>query len=299
VTGETLMASTESLRFEPKKILCAVDLTPASAEVLQWARLFGEAYEAKLDVVHADYVEYPPYMLPAQAEQLSAESQTRRAELKRHLGVLVRDAIGAVSAAELAILDGRPAEALLRRAASNSPDLIVIGSHGPGGFSRLRLGSVAEHVIRTSSTPTLVARTRAARQTPKIERVLCPVNFDPEGRRSLQVAAGVAQAFRAKLTVVHAVDEPHLDLEAKHRELCQWVPAEIRKQCALVEAVRHGNPAEQILLAAREQSADLIVLGAARRPFLELAILGGTAERVLRHAESAVLVLPLKAEAAT
>jgi nucleotide-binding universal stress UspA family protein len=125
------------------------------------------------------------------------------------------------------------------------------------------------------------------------------VNFDPEGRRSLQVAAGVAQVFRAQLTIVHAVDEPHLDAEAKHRELCQWVPEEIRKQCALVEAVRHGNPAEQILLSAREQSADLIVLGAARRPFLDLAILGTTAERILRHAESAVLVLPSKVEAAT
>lgn len=293
------MASTESLRFEPRKVLCAVDLTPASAEVLQWARLFVEAYQAKLDVVHADYVDYPPYMLPGQAGQLSAESQTRQEELKRHLAELVRDAIGKLPAPELAILDGHPAEALLRRAGSNSPDLIVIGSHGHGGFSRLRLGSVAEHMIRTSPTPTLVARTRADRQIPKIERVLCPVSFDPEARRSLQVAAGVAQKFRAKLAVVHAVDEPHLDLEAKHRELCQWVPDEVRKQCAVVEAVRHGNPAEQILLAAREQSADLIVLGAARRPFLELAILGDTAERVLRHAESAVLVLPSKVEAAT
>jgi nucleotide-binding universal stress UspA family protein len=299
VTGETTMASGESLRFEPKKILCAVDLTPASAEVLQWARLFVKEYAAKLEVVHADYFDYPPYLMPAQAEQLSAESRTRRAELNRHLAALLRDVIGASPAAELAILEGRPAEALLRRAASSSPGLIVIGSHGHGGFSRLRLGSVAEHVIRTSPTPTLVARTRAAGQIPKIERVLCPVNFDPEGRRSLQVAAGVAHAFHAKLTVVHAVDAEHLDLEAKHRELCQWVPAETRTECSVVEAVRRGNTAEQILLAAREQSADLIVLGAAHRPFLDLAILGATAERVLRHAESAVLVLPSKMEAAT
>ncbi len=290
------MAVAESLPFEPRKILCAVDLTAASAEVLQWARLFVDAYEAKLEVVHADYFEYPPYLLPAQSEQLSAESQKRRAELNHRLSALVRDAIGASPAAELAILDGHPAEALLRHVASNSPGLIVIGSHGHSGFSRLRLGSVAEQVIRTTLTPTLVARTRANRQAPKIGRVLCPVNFDATGRRSLQVAAIVARAFRAQLTVLHAVGEAHLDLEAKHRELCQWVSADVRKACAVVEAVRHGNPAEQILLAAREQSADLIVLGAVRRPFLDLAILGTTAERVIRHAESAVLVLPLKAE---
>lgn len=291
------MTPNESFSFRPKKILCAVDMAPMSVNVLNWARHFAEAYKAKLQILHADYSEYPPYFLPSQAQELAVQTQHRRAELNRRVTELVRDTLGASPLPEIAIVEGHPAEAILGRIASAKPDLAVIGSHGHSGFSRLQLGSVAERLIRTSTIPTLVARTRTECHAPKIERVLCPVNIESTAHESLRVAAEVAGAFRAQLTVVHAVEESHIDLGARHRELCAWVPADVRKQCSIVESVRRGNPAEQILLAAREQSADLIVLGAERRPFLDLAIMGATAERLVRHAEAAVLVLPSKQEA--
>ncbi|HVB86586.1 MAG TPA: universal stress protein [Candidatus Dormibacteraeota bacterium] len=293
------MSSAEDLHFEPKKILCAVDLTPASKLVLKWARFFADAYGAKLDVVHADYFDYPPYMLPSESGRFVAEGEARRSDLHRQLAALVGDAIGMLPSVELTILDGHPVEALLRRVDSSAPDMIAIGSHGHSGFSRLYLGSVAESLVRTTVAPTLVARTRENQPVPKVGTVLCPINFDATGHRSLQVAAQVARMFRAQLSVLHAVDEAHFDLDASYREICQWVSPKVREQCAIVEVVRHGNPAEQILLAAREQSTDLIVLGAERRPFFDLRILGVTAERVLRHAESSVLVLPSEREFAT
>jgi nucleotide-binding universal stress UspA family protein len=285
--------------FRPERVLCAVDLSSMSAEVLQWALLFAATFRSQLEVVHADYSDYPAYLLPSQAQQLAAETEKRREVLQRNLSTLVYDVLGAFPSSEIAVLEGHPAEALLSRIASTAPDLVVIGSHGHGGFNRLRFGSVAEQLIRTTRTPTLVARTRANRQIPKIARVLCPVTFDATAHRSLQAAASIAQAFGAQLTIVHVADQTHLDLDAKHRELCQWVPADIRNKCSVVESVRRGNPPEQILLATREQPTDLIVLGTQPRPFLELAILGTTAERVLRHAEETVLVIPSEVEVST
>ena len=47
-------------------------------------------------------------------------------------------------------------------------------------------------------------------------------------------------------------------------------------------------------MAARDRAVDLIVLSAQHRPFLEFTTLGTTTERVMRHADSAVLVLPGK-----
>lgn len=156
------------LRFEPEKILCAIDLSPGSATVLRWARLFVERYQARLDVVHAEWTDYPPYFFPSQEEELAAQSQQRRAALTQHLARLVRDTLGKGMPAETAILDGYPAEAILSHAASVKPDLIVMGSHGHSGFSRLRLGSVAETVMRTTRIPTLIARTHPEGQTPRI-----------------------------------------------------------------------------------------------------------------------------------
>ena len=51
---------------------------------------------------------------------------------------------------------GPPAEAIARIAPSH--DLVILGTHGRGGFDRLRHGSVATAAIRTLTTPTLLVR---------------------------------------------------------------------------------------------------------------------------------------------
>jgi nucleotide-binding universal stress UspA family protein len=51
---------------------------------------------------------------------------------------------------------GEPAEAIIRYAASHSIDLIVMGTHGRTGFSRVLLGSVVERVLRGAPCPVLV-----------------------------------------------------------------------------------------------------------------------------------------------
>jgi nucleotide-binding universal stress UspA family protein len=53
---------------------------------------------------------------------------------------------------------GDPGFVITEHAKKNNADLIVIPSHGYGGFQRLVLGSVAERVIRHADCPVLVLR---------------------------------------------------------------------------------------------------------------------------------------------
>ena len=53
---------------------------------------------------------------------------------------------------------GKPATEIVQAAHAWSADVIVIGSHGRGGMSRLLLGSVAEGVMRHAACPVLVIR---------------------------------------------------------------------------------------------------------------------------------------------
>ncbi|HTN74247.1 MAG TPA: universal stress protein, partial [Pirellulaceae bacterium] len=53
------------------------------------------------------------------------------------------------------LLSGEPASALVAFAESEQIDLIVLGTHGRGGLSRLLMGSVAEAVVRRASCPVL------------------------------------------------------------------------------------------------------------------------------------------------
>lgn len=285
--------------FAPRSILCPVDLSSASPTVLRWARLFAETYHANVEVLHADWLEYPPYFLPSQTEELVAEARKHRAALDKILAKLAQDSLGPIAHRNITILEGHPIEAILKYAEEHHPDLIVMGSHGRSGVARMRLGSVAENVMRQAAVPTLVVRTFADKSAPpSISRVLCPVNFTEHGFRSLELSAEVAARFGAELVVMHSVEQEYADLEETQDRLCQWVPEAVRRHCHVREAVRHGSPAEQILMAARDRTVDLIVLSAQHRPFLEFTTLGTTTERVMRHADSPVLVLPGK-QAAT
>lgn len=285
--------------FAPKMILCPLDFSAASGTILRWARLFAETYKSKLELLHAERSEYPPYFLPSQEEELTAKTQQRLATRGQELAKIARETLGPDLPAEIVILEGHPVETILERAISRKPGLIVMGSHGRSGFTRLRLGSVAENVVRTTMTPTLVVRARANAPTvPRISRILCPISFTDAARGCLELSAELAGAFGAQLLVMHAIEDVGANLKARREQLCQWVPSGVRSHCDLVEVVRQGNAAEQILLFAREHAVDLIMLGAQHRPFFEFTILGTTTERVMRHADSAVLVVPRRSEPA-
>ncbi len=278
--------------FSPERILCPVELISASSAVLRWASLFAKIYGAKLEILHATVFEYPPYFLPSQENALAAEAERRRSALYTELASMRGENLEVVSA-EMVVVDGHPIPAILERTAKGHFGLVVMGSHGRSGIERMRLGSVAETVAREAGVPTLVVR--AAKESPraaKISRLLCPVTFTESAHRVLGIAAEIAAAFAAELIVIHCAEVEDSDLASIRTRLCQWIPKHVRQSCDVVELARHGNAAEEILRMARVHSADLIVLGARHHPLLEFTTFGATTERVMRHADGAVLVLP-------
>jgi nucleotide-binding universal stress UspA family protein len=60
--------------------------------------------------------------------------------------------------AESIVLKGDPAQRIVNFAEEQNVDMIVVGSHGIGGFERLVIGSVSEKVVRHAKIPVLVFR---------------------------------------------------------------------------------------------------------------------------------------------
>jgi universal stress protein A len=61
-------------------------------------------------------------------------------------------------AVESRVVEGDPSVAIVDLARESGADIIVIGSHGRSGLSRLLMGSVAEHVVRNASCPVLTVK---------------------------------------------------------------------------------------------------------------------------------------------
>lgn len=147
--------------MEWTKICCAVDFSPCSQVALEEAATLAARSGARLTIVH---VYSPPRAATLSADMLASSPADLEAEvlggLERPMSELRTEAEGIVGRerVETLLLAGNPAEEIARLATDGRYDLVVVGTHGRTGVKRLVLGSVAEHVVRTSPVSVLVVR---------------------------------------------------------------------------------------------------------------------------------------------
>lgn len=144
-----------------KRILVAVDASDTSGLALETALGLAAEANAALRIVHAvdvsnvnlgaEYLDYPQVSesLVKNGRDILATAQARAATAgcEADTGLVVIDSLGQ-----------RLPEAIVSDADAWAADLIVIGTHGRRGLSRLFLGSIAEGVVRVASQPVLLVK---------------------------------------------------------------------------------------------------------------------------------------------
>jgi len=296
------------------RILCPVDFSDASGHAVEQAVAIAGWYNAQITALHV----YSPLFMPVPGLPPPAE-RVSEAELRRvrdQTAASVRSAAVAGVAVDVAIEMGYPASAILDYAARLPAKLIVMGTHGAGGFEHLALGSVAEKVIRKATCPVLTVPPRArATSVLPFRRLLCAVDFSDSSLAGLVFACSLARESGAALTILHVIDWPWVEprepaygrLPSKHAtalaEFLEYlekserdrletvVPGELRAHCTSQLAVRHGKPYVEILRAAEEVRADLIVVGVHGRNVIDTTLFGSTTNQVVRRATCPVLTL--------
>jgi nucleotide-binding universal stress UspA family protein len=262
--------------------------------VLSWVRLIAKAFGAQIAIIHVDRSEYPRYFTEGQLDELASEAVIRRTTLENQIRDLAQRLLGPDLPLTVSVVEGHAVDVILEYLRKSPPDLVVMGSHGRSGVQRLLLGSVAEYIAREARCPTLIVRgPEIPEGQDRLNRVLCPVNLAGASQVCAAVASTLAEKLGAELSVLQAVEEDALPEDVAHQRLCQWISEGLRSHCHVSEIALKGDAAEQIILYARREEIDLIVLGARRRPFLEFSTLGRTTERVLRHGSSSVLLVPI------
>ena len=211
------------------------------------------------------------------------------------------------------------AAALAEQVRRTGADLVVMGTHGRSGLSRLRLGSVTEDLIRSASCPVLAVRADVALDGWHPSRVLAavdpvdlaPAALGPAGLGAedvpvpVQLAADLAAAFEADLDLV-TVAEGSVDgaypslrrcaagLLALTVRLSYSDPAPRR----IAYSVRQGTPAAVVVAEAERSGAGLVVVGTHARRGLRRLALGSVAESVSQSSSCPVLIAnPLAAAA--
>ena len=144
-----------------KKILHATDFSKASARALQEAIKLAKENSARLLVIHV--IEPPPYVAGGEfggAEiYMKLEDATKR-NAQSSMSKLMQRLKKLQIKAESLLLRGAAHEQIVKAAKSKKADMIVIGTHGRTGLSKLFLGSVAGKVVSLATCPVMTVRGR-------------------------------------------------------------------------------------------------------------------------------------------
>ena len=183
-------------------------------------------------------------------------------------------------------------------------DILVMGTHGRGLFGRWAIGSITEGMLRKISIPILTV-CRATKPL-TFSRILFATDLSESSKQGFDRTFELACTMRSDMVIVHVMDEIPLtyggaelvryvsqhNIEEAKAKLAEFVAEGQRAQTKIETILVEGVAAEEILKAADRESVDLVVLTVGKKGFVEHAMVGTTAERVIREANTPVLSIP-------
>lgn len=176
---------------------------------------------------------------------------------------------------ERVIQDGGAAETIARYAKDNGIDLIIMPTHGYGGFRLLLLGSVTAKVLHLAHCPVLTtshSETMTKRCAECISQMVCGVDLSSDSVRLIRTAHELAQSYHASLRLVHAVSPNGLgsDQVIEEAPFQRFLVETATEKLAAVQqglqlrletSVRRGHVPDVIRDAVVEDNAGLAIIG--------------------------------------
>lgn len=196
------------------------------------------------------------------------------------------------------LLDGRPSVRISEYAKEHDSDLIIMGTHGRRGLSRVLLGSVTESVVRRSRRPVLTIPGDARSPEDSYDDVLVATDGSPDAAQAVDSAIGLASAFDATVHGLYVIDETFTRnqmigeiLEAEGTTALEELQSKVTAAgLDSKTTILEGEPHEAIVEYASNHDLDVIVLGSHGKGAIERTFLGSVSERTIRTADRPVLV---------
>ena len=261
-----------------------------------------------------------PVTLPANIGHVSVVLDNHKllAHAREQLTTFAHSAIPAEIPVAIQVAEGGPYHEINATARALGTDLIVIGSRGHSGVKQLVLGSTTERVVRHAPCPVLTWHCSAASTTPstpsvppttEFQHLLVPVDFSPANDEALRHAVRFATTYGSQISLLHVIEPPpypawgyaHLTrrdeaLTPAARKKLDALVADLQRQGCRVNPARltTGDADTHICRVTEELHPDLIIMATHGHSALTQMFLGGTTERVVRHAACPVLVVRAK-----
>lgn len=284
-----------------ERLLLSTDGSEFSEGAIREAIMLAKRCGSKLSVLSV--IETNPEYA-ALAPQLIEKAEKTAMD---HLAAVKARATAEGVNAETIVREGEDSYAYVtEEAIRNKSTMIIMGRRGRKGLKRLVMGSTTARVIGHAPCSVLVVP-RAAKV--EFKSIVVATDGSKYSAAAASEAIGIAKRNNAKITALAVVPADiamptDVDFAAVQREkLADQELAVAEKHAKAVKDAAQqegvdvkafvvtGKPADAIIETAKEQNADLIVVGSHGRAGLEKLLLGSVTERVIVLASSAVLVV--------
>jgi nucleotide-binding universal stress UspA family protein len=308
---------TDPLRI--RTILVAVDFSDESFRALNFALLLAKRFHSSVQLLYV-YEGKPSFTSVGDKPELFLDPAVELFS-EHEISGRLKDEVGRRFSIDLPLKDchfrmGRPSPEICATAHKLNADLIVLATHGDTGLKHLTLGSTAEKVVRHANCPVLVVR-EAASGSPKsdaegivLRKILVPVDFSECATEGAKYASVFAARAGANLLLMHVVQPPdyfttdaltengdtspllaaaRLEAEKNLNELVASFPHDGVPMETQVEV---GFASEKLAEAMKRPDVDMVITSTHGYTGLRHALIGSTAEQLLRLARCPVLVVP-------
>lgn len=256
------------------KILLPVDFSKEGAGAARHAGALARHFGAELTLFHANPVFVSGLGLPREFSGALDTGWVTALEAQRQqdLTNYHNEELAEVNRKHV-VVTGDPAQAIVDYAHGEKVDLIVMATHGYGGFRRSLLGSVTAKVLHDAHCPVWTGahlEETPPREWETMVNVLCAIDNSPASEHVLRWARSFASEFQAPLTVVHAVarieaPDDFLDQETRQHRLdtaaanvrCFQTKTGARGEIVIAE----GDPAKVVAGEALRYNAGVVVIG--------------------------------------
>lgn len=255
--------------FQMKRVMVCTDFSEASTRAVNEAYRLCESHGAELSILyvlqHDDLSEWPDA-----ENELALLSRERRRDLEALGAGLTTSSV----AVRTIYRDGETNSILLDVIQDESPDLVVVGTHGKRGLDRLFLGSTAEVIVRNLPCPVMTVGSRVTFASPKSTPgpIVYATDFHDGAEESIAYAAFLSNQNRVPLHCIHVL--PKAFVKTKNH-----IVAAVMDKALSDLQLRFGKDAVQPLCRtifgknvskalveyAREVHASAIVLAVTRR----------------------------------
>jgi nucleotide-binding universal stress UspA family protein len=230
-----------------QKILFPVDFSDRSRGVVNFAEEFVGRFQAELTLLHV----VQPFTYN--------DTMDKEADRRIQLDSFLPSDFDYFNVKHV-LLHGDPALQIVDYARSDGSDLIMLSTHGYGPYRRFLLGSVTAKVLHDADCPVWTAS--HLQNAPPVEKIsvhniLCAVDLDSQGLKTLQWGARLAEEFQADLSVLHVIPEP--DNDAKVRKAVEEMQREAGTK--VVVHLEKGDIPDHVEHAAQHLHADLVLIG--------------------------------------